>query len=103
MARSAQQARDTYQKAAAAERAAATSPETVSSETPGLRQKVAGQLLQQQLQLLTVDSQEADSTLLSKLLRACLLTIGLVPTLSDAAATNVGSSAEDLVIGAAST
>lgn len=96
LARNAQQATDTYQKTAAARRVAATSAETVSSESAGPRQKLAGQLLQQQLQLLTVDSQEVDSALLTKLLRTCLVTVGLMPILMDG-----DRSAEDLVIGAA--
>lgn len=100
MARNAQQAKDTYQKAAAARRVAATSPEAVSPESAGSRQKLTGQLLQQQLQLLTVDSQEADSPLLTKLLRMCLVTVGLMPALRAAAAPGVDS-AEDLVTGAA--
>lgn len=100
MARNAQQARDAYQKAAAAKRAAATSPEAASSESAGSRQKLTGQLLQQQLQLLTVDLQEADSPLLTKLLRMCLVTVGLMPALKDAAGAGVDT-AEDLVTGAA--
>ena len=99
LARNAQLARDTHQKTAAARRAAATSAETVSSESAAPRQKLAGQLLQQQLQLLTVESQEADSALLTKLLRTCLVTVGLMPILTDGAGNKPDSSAEDLVVG----
>lgn len=99
LARTAQLARDTYQKTTAARRVAATSAETVSSESAGPRQKLARRLLLQQLQLLTVDSQEADSALLRKLLRTCLVTVGLMPFLTDGAGSKADSSAEDLVIG----
>lgn len=99
LSRNAQQARNTYQTTAAARRVAATSAETVSSEGAGPRQKLAGQLLQQQLQLLTVDSQEAESALLTKLLRTCLVTVGLMPILTGGAGTKIDSSPEDLVIG----
>lgn len=98
LANKAQQARDAYQKAAAARRVAATSPEAVSSESAGPRQKLTGHLLQQQLQLLTVDSQEAESALLTKLLRMCLVTVDLMPILRDTAGTGADS-AEDLIKG----
>ena len=101
LARIAQQARDTHQKTAAARRVAAASAEFVSFESAGPRQELAGQLLQQQLQLLTVDSQEADSALLTKLLRTCLVTVGLMPTLMAGAGSEAVTSAEGLVVGAA--
>lgn len=101
LGRNAQQARDSYRRAAAGRRAAASSAETVSSESAGPRQKLAGQLLQQQLQLLTVDSQEADSALLTKLLRTCLVTVGLLPILRDGCRDKADDRAEDLVIGKA--
>lgn len=91
MARSAQQAKETYQTAAAAKRLATSPSQSTTSEDAGPRQKLAGQLLQQQLQLLTVDSQEADSALLTKLLQTCIATVALVAADSAAA----GGSAAD--------
>ena len=80
MAQLAQQARNMQVRhatdTAAAAAAAATSSN--SSEPPGPAQHAAGELLQQQLQLLTVDSQEAEQVLLAQLLRACTVTLGLM-------------------------
>ena len=100
MGRSAQQAKEAYQRAAAAKRMATSPSQSMPSEDAGPRQKLAGQLLQQQLQLLTVDSQEADSALLAKLLHTCLITVALVAAFN-AAAGGVGAdlSAQGMIAG----
>ena len=78
MARTAHEARDLRSQELAARAAA---PDTAAAlqtplETEPAAQRTAGDLLQQQLQLLTVDSQESEGVLLSQLLRACVVTVG---------------------------
>ncbi len=83
MARLADQAHSQHQQArantAAAARASALSGMSTEAARPA--QQVAGELLRQQLQLLTVDSQEAELALLVKLVRACTVTLGLMTAL----------------------
>ena len=80
MAQLAQQARNMQVRHAAdtAVAGAASVTSAHSSESAGPAQHAAGELLQQQLQLLTVDSQEAEQVLLAQLLRACTVTVGLI-------------------------
>ena len=83
MARLADQAHSQHQQAqansAAAARATALSGMSPQAARPA--QQVAGELLQQHLQLLTVDSQEAELALLVKLVRVCTVTLGLMTAL----------------------
>ena len=80
MAGIAKQARDLHWRAVADSRTAAATAglAAASSDAAQQAQQMAGELLRQQLQLLTVDSQDAESPLLTKLLRACIVTSGLM-------------------------
>ena len=101
MCNHAEQARDAYRDVTAARRAAVLSLETAPSDVADSLKKLAGQLLQQQLHLLTVDSHEADSVLLTKLLRTCIVTTCLAIIPSNAAGPGVGVDMHSLVAGTA--
>ena len=83
MARLADQAHSQHQQAqantAAAARASALSGMSTEAARPA--QQVVGELLRQQLQLLTVDSQKAELVLLGKLVTVCTVTLGLMTAL----------------------
>jgi hypothetical protein len=83
MARLADQAHSQHQQAQAntAAAARATALSGMSPEAARPAQQVAGELLRQQLQLLTVDSQEAELALLVELVRVCTVTLGLMTAL----------------------
>ena len=78
MAKIAQEAQDLHSQDLAARAAAADTAATLQApqETESSTQRTAGDLLQQQLQLLTVDSHEPEAILLSQLLKACVVTLG---------------------------
>ncbi len=83
MARLADQAHSQHQQARAntASAARASALSGMSTEAARPAQQVAGELLRQQLQLLTVDSQEAELALLVKLVKLCTATLGLMTAL----------------------
>jgi len=83
MARLADQAHSKHQQARANTAAAARTTALLGMPTEATRpaQQMAGELLRQQLQLLTVDSQEAELALLVKLVRVCTVTLGLMTAL----------------------
>lgn len=84
MGRLAQQAHTEHQQSLAsltsAESAAALA--NLPSDAARPAQHTAAELVRQQLQLLTVDSQQAESALLTKLIRACVVTLGLMTSWS---------------------
>ena len=101
MGKLAQEAHRAHRQALADSRTAATSASTSPlPDAAQLLQQSAAELLRQQLQLLTVDSQEAESALLSQLLRACTVTSGLITAFSAApAGTSTAWLPQDVVAG----